>query len=171
MFNPWIILAVFLAFAGVYLGAHKQGYNAGENAQSALDQKQFDKINAAIAKNKANANAEIHAKQTEIIALQANRAASLKQIEAQNVQNTETTNRLHASYSALGLQYRAAEAARNRPGSSDTLSAADNSTGTTGSPILQLPDVAAKFLHDLAADADALNDSYKECYAFTLNLH
>jgi hypothetical protein len=166
MFNPWIILAFVLALAGVGI----IGYHTGNDARAALDQKQFDKVNADIAKNKAAANAEIQAKQLAIIALQANRAAALKQIEAQNVQNTETTNRLHDSYSALGMQYRAAESARRGNSSADAVPATCDNASTGQPAILQLPDVAAKFLHDLAADADALNDSYKECYAFTLNL-
>jgi hypothetical protein len=164
--NPWFILGGVLLVLALVAGAGVKGHSMGVDAQKAMDQAQFDAINAALTKQKSEANALLQKAQGDIIALQQQRDSFKTQLEVKDAQNRNATAALTAKYSGLQLRFRTAQSAGCGAGSASAVSSPANAASDAGTAIAVLPDAVTASLRQLAIDADNLNDAYKLCYGY-----
>lgn len=166
MINPWIIVGVLLALAAAFAGGEFDGQSRGVDKQKVEDQKQFDTINAGLAKQKSDANKLYQQAQADIIALQAERDSLKGTLEKEREDNRKATDDQRAKYSGLQLRFRAAQNSGNRGNGSGTKGSSANASSSQGTAEIQLPDKIAGDLRQLAFDADTLKDDYALCYGY-----
>ncbi len=164
--NPYVILGGVLLVLALVAGAGVKGHSMGVQAQKVADQVEFDRINAAITKQKAEAAAIMQGKQAEIIALQQQRDSFKTQLEVKDAQNRKATADLTRKYSGLQLRFRAVQSAGCGAGGSGTVPSSANAAGDAGTVVAVLPDAITVNLRQLAIDADNLRDAYALCYAY-----
>ena len=164
--NPWIILGGVLLVLALCAGSAYEGHEYGVDAQKATDQKEFDKINAERAQQKADAAALMQKAQSDIIVLQNARDKFKTDLEAQREQDRKTTAALTAKYSALSLRFSAVQGGTDRPDGGGAVSSPADAASSAGAPVVQLPDEITVRLRSLAADADTLRDDYAKCYRY-----
>ena len=71
--NPWLILGMMLALAGVYGYAHHQGYKEKETEDAIVIAKKDQRMNDA----KEKSDAELHKAQADLTSLQKKRSADI----------------------------------------------------------------------------------------------
>jgi hypothetical protein len=149
------IAAVLLA-----LGAAAGFYPEHLKLEATIAQQEatLQKINA----DNATALANYQKQETQ---LATDRDSFKTQLEQQYEANQQTTAALQLKYNTLSLRYRAS----SKPGANSN-SAASTAPSAAEAPIIQLPDSVTINLRQLAADADALNDSYKLCYSYATGI-
>lgn len=164
--SPWLILGGVLLVLALVAGAGVKGHSMGVQAQKVADQVQFDKINAGLTKQKAEANAIYQKAQGDIIALQQERDQFKTQLGVKDAQNRKATAALTARYSGLRLRFRTAKSAGTGANCASTVSSSPNPAGDAGTTVVVIPDALNHDLFQLARDADDLRDSYATCYAY-----
>lgn len=160
-----VVFALLLWIASaVGIGAWQ--HHQGELAQKADDQAQFDKINADIAKQKAEAT-EILARNTaDNLKLMTERDQLKTDLEKAHAQHTADTNALRDRYAGVGLRFKSTQTAGCGDGGANQVPAAASAAGPAAPADVQLPDAIAGRLRQLTFDADTLADNYKTCYAY-----
>lgn len=164
--NPYIIIGALILAAAALFGAYQKGYSGGIAEQKIADQAQFDKINAALTKQKAEAATIYQDAQADIIALQIQRDAFKIKLERDHANNEIATAALRDKLAGLSLRFSALKATGGGTGGGNATSSGDHPAGTAGTTIIQLPEKIAGDLRRLAYDADELNDDYRLAYDF-----
>lgn len=166
MLNPWIILAGVLSLVAASFAGYHRGHASGMEAQQAIDQREFDRINAERARQTAEANALYRKAQDDAVALATARDQLKTQLEVEHAQHQKATDDLRASLAARRLRFALAESpgpGRDRAGAAG---AGDHSAGAARAAVVQLPDALTANLRRLAFDADRLADDYRQCYGY-----
>jgi len=164
MMNPWVILALVLAFFGVGGSSFMYGDHVGTLGQQVKDQKQFDQINAKTAENKKIADAIYRNAQAIIIQQAADRALSDNQREKERQTDAKTNTDLRAKYDATVLRFHTAQASGPRNCGTNTNSPGASTSGDTTTTEVQIPDEIARKLRSLVFDADSLSTDYALLY-------
>lgn len=165
MINPWVILAIVVAWLGSLGAVGYWQHDAGVAAQKISDQAQFDKINQERADEKAAANAIYRKTQDANLALATERDQLKTNLEKEHAANQKRTADLADTYARVRLRFNAPSTGhRNSGGSTEGASA--GSAGTAGTTVVQLPDQITSDLRQLVIDADNLKDAYTECYDY-----
>ena len=89
--NPYLIIAAIVLLVGSWVGGNHVGHIGGMNAQKVADQARFDKINADITQQKAEASEKYRTAQENNLALMNERdqlKTTLGQEHEQNRVNT-----------------------------------------------------------------------------------
>ncbi len=164
MINPYAILAAVIFWLTSLSGVGWWQHNAGRDAQKAVDQAQFDKINADLSQQKTIAADTYKTAQATIIQVMAERDKFKTQLEADHAQNLKTITDLRNKYAGVGLHFIAPQGSRCGPGSPSPMPAEANTARIESASVVQLPDTLGRNLRALAFDADALSVEYKKCY-------
>jgi len=164
MTNPWVILGAVLALIAVGGGGFTYGDHVGTLGQKAVDQKQFDSINAQTAKNKEAANAIYQGAQAIIIQQAKDRALADNQREQERQSNVKAIDDLRAKYASNGLHFSTGQTSGLGNRCPSTVSSSANPASHTETVDVQLPDALAGNLRQLEYDADALNKDFKIMY-------
>ena len=164
MMNPWVILALVLAFLGVGGSSFMYGDHVGTLGQQVKDQKQFDQINADIAKNKVIADAIYRNAQAIIIQQAADRALSDNQREKERQTDAKTNSDLRAKYDATILRFHTTKTPGPGNCGTNTNSPGTSTTGDSGTVEVQIPDEIARKLRSIVFDADSLSTDYTLLY-------
>ena len=164
MMNPWVILALVLAFLGVGGSSFMYGDHVGTLGQQVKDQKQFDQINADIAKNKVIADAIYRNAQAIIIQQAADRALSDNQREKERQTDAKTNSDLRAKYDATILRFHTTKTPGPGDCSGNTPGSTSSPPGDTGTVEVQIPDEIARKLRSIVFDADSLSTDYTLLY-------
>ena len=162
--NPGVILALVLAFLGVGGSSFMYGDHVGTLGQQVKDQKQFDQINADIAKNKSIADAIYRNAQAIIIQQAADRALSDNQREKERQTDAKTNSDLRAKYDATVLRFHTSQAAGPGDCSGNTTGSPSSTTSNAAPVEVQVPDEIARKLRSIAFDADSLSTDYTLLY-------
>jgi hypothetical protein len=166
MLNPYLLLGGVLLWLASLVGVGTWQHTEGVAEQKVEDQREFDRINAAITKQKSEATAKYSAKQAEVIAVMAERDQFKNQVEKERNEHRIETDALRARYAGLGLRFRPAEGAGPGAGGGSAASPPGNPAGAVAPAVVQLPDAVARNLRQLVFDADRLRDEYAACYAY-----
>lgn len=164
MLNPYAILAVAALWLASVAGVGWWQHNAGRDAQKAMDQAQFDKINADLSQQKTIAADTYKTAQATIIQVMAERDKFKTQLEADHAKNLMAITDLRNKYAGVGLHFVAPQSSRCGPGSPSPMPAEADTASTQPATVVQLPESIASNLRTLAFDADALAVEYKKCY-------
>jgi hypothetical protein len=164
--NPYAILAGVLFWIASLGVVGTWQHHAGVVEQKAECQRDFDRINAAIAKQKAQASSMYQAKQAEVITALAERDQFKNQVEKERNEHRVETDTLRARFAGLGLRFRPAEGAGSGAGSGSAGGPQGDATGAAAPADVQLPDQVAGDLRQLAFEADRLKDEYGACYRY-----
>lgn len=161
------VAAVIYAADTFVSGVEKRGYDSGVSYQKAEDQKEFDKVNSSLTKQKADAANLLQAAQKVAIALAVERDKFKTKLETQYEQDQSSTNRIHTKYFSAGLFFTPAlQGSGCGGGCSDPLSSGRNASGFANAASVQLPGPLTNALHTLVYDADNLADAYRKCYTY-----
>jgi len=163
--NPYVLIGLLIAAIALGAGGYLSGEKNGHNAQKAIDQAQFDKVNADITENKRVANNALIAAQQGIIQIQQQRDAFKQQLGEQHVKDQASTDAIHNLLLNSRLQFTAEVTGRGASGTSYVPSAS-NPSGDNGTAVCQLPTTIEGNLRQLTLDADNLRNDYKELYDF-----
>lgn len=166
--NPWMILGAVFLIISLCAGSAYEGKVYGENAQQVTDQKEFNRINAERALQKAEAQERLNTAYKGNIALMEDRNRIQHQLEVDHVQNQDATNALRHKFTAERLRYRSTESSGNRDGCGQAVPAPGNATGAAETTIRELPDAVTRELRQIAYDADQLSNDYALCYSWAL---
>lgn len=161
-----LLAAIVVSVKSYIDGVDARGYARGVAEQKATDQKEFDRINKALAEQKAEANKLFAQKSAEVLALMQERAQLNQRLETQHAENQAATAALRDKYAGLGLRFRTAETPGCGDGGGSATGAQANAAGTARAAVVQLPDTIAGNLRRLAEDADRLRDDYSLCWAW-----
>ena len=164
MMNPGVILALVLAFLGVGGSSFMYGDHVGTLGQQVKDQKQFDQINADIAKNKKIADAIYRNAQAIIIQQAADRALSDNQREKERQTDAKTNTDLRAKYDATILRFRAPQTSGLGNCGANTNSPGTGTASNSGTVEVQIPDEITRKLRSIVFDADSLSTDYTLLY-------
>ena len=164
MMNPWVILALVLAFLGVGGSSFMYGDHVGTLGQQVKDQKQFDQINADIAKNKVIADAIYRNAQAIIIQQASDRALSDNQREKERQTDAKTNSDLRAKYDATILRFRTTKTPGPGDCSGNSSGSSSSTPGDSGTVEVQIPDEIARKLRSIVFDADSLSTDYTLLY-------
>lgn len=168
--SPWAILAIVVAFGGCLAGAEHFGDVRGTNQQKVADQTQFDKVNADLAKNKADAAQIYETEQAKIIALQGERDAAKTQLENEHADNEKATNALRSQLAGERLRFAAAQDTGSRAGGAGAMPANANPASDSTAAVCVVSDAVDADLKSIAYDADSLRDDYKLLYEWAHSL-
>ena len=158
--NPYAILAGVILWLASLAGVGYWQHGAGDDARAKVDQVQFDKINVAIAENKAKANLIYQAD------LQTDRDSFKTQLEKEHAANQAATAALHDKYFGVRLHFSATEVAGSGDGSTSAVPSLADASRAAGTITVELSAAASSALRQLAYEADQLADNYRECYGF-----
>jgi hypothetical protein len=164
--NPWLILGVVLALAGVFAGGDHFGYGRGINEQKVADQAEFDRFNRERDEQKAEANDKYRKQQDANLALMAERDQLKTHLEKEREKNRKATDDLRARYAGLGLRFAVPQSAGLGRGGGCAQGAATDPASAAGATVVQLPDALAADLRSLQYAADQLADDYRQCYDY-----
>lgn len=164
MLNTYAILAAVIFWLTSLVGVGWWQYNSGRNAQKAVDQAQFDKINADLSQQKTIAADTYKTAQAAIIQMMAERDKFKTQLEADYAKNLMAITDLRNKYAGVGLHFVAPQGSRCGTGSPSPVPTEANTSRITAPAVVQLPESIASNLRTLAFDADALSVEYKKCY-------
>lgn len=164
--NPYAIIAALVVAIGLWFGGDHVGHTRGINEQKVADQGKFDKVNADLTENKAEAAGILKTKNAEILALMIERETLKTTLEKDREKNRVATNALRDKYASIGLRIELGKDSGRWPGGGSASSTVVNSTGVDAAAILQLPDTVTGNLRQLVFDADNLADEYRKCYGY-----
>jgi hypothetical protein len=164
MINPYAILAAFIFWLGSLAGVGWWQHNAGRDAQKAVDQAQFDKINADLSQQKTIAADTYKTAQDIIIQTMAERDKFKTQLETDHAQNIKAITDLRNKYAGVGLRFTTTQSAGCGAGSASPMPSEAGAARITTPTVVQLPESLASNLRALAFDADMLAAEYKKCY-------
>lgn len=164
--NPWLILAAVLALAGVGLGGEVDGRNRGVNKQKVADQAQFDKVNAALTQQKALAQKIISLSEAHALDDQRHNVEIHQDLERQHAIDQGRTDAVRQQLASRELRFSAPASAGCGPRGADGVLEAASAASAAGTAVVQLPTEVARPLRQLNLEADALADSYRECFAY-----
>ena len=159
--NKYVIIALLWLVSFVGVGAWQR--HDGKTAQKVEDQAQFDKINADIAKQNAEANALYVAAVESKDKAEKERAAIKLALEKERQSNVQAINDLRSKYANVGLRY-AVQGAGLWASGSCALPGEGNAAGNSGTAEYELPAAITANLRELAYQCDALNADYKLLY-------
>lgn len=165
MINPYVILAIVLAWVCSLAGVGYWQHDAGIASQKITDQVQFDKINQERTDEKAQANAIYRHAQDDNLALATERDQLKTNLEKEHAINQKRTADLADTYARVRLQFNA-PGAGHRDGGGSTEGTNANTTSAASATVVQLPDQITSDLRQLVIDADNLKDNYTECYGY-----
>jgi hypothetical protein len=159
----WVAIAVTLFLAGTHWKAYHSGHSTGVLEQKAEDQVQFDKINADITKQKAEAAAILAKANAEILAGVAREADVKTQLEKTRETNRKATNDLANQLAGHRLQFAAQGPGSwgSGPGSGG---AETKTTSDSGAATCIVSEAVDRSLKAIVLDADTLRDDYKLLY-------
>lgn len=166
--SPYLIIGFLIALAVAGAGGYVEGHKFGVDQQSVADQAQFDKVNADIAKQKADANATYKAKADEALALTAQRDQLKNQMEVQHAKDSKATD--DARTQLAGERLRFAQDSGSGGGGSSTSSANANPASNNGPATCELSEQTSEPLKQIVYDADKLRDDYALLYNWSHSL-
>lgn len=161
--NPWVYFAALLVVLALCAGSAYEGHSIGVDSQKVADQVEFDRINAAITAQKAHANAELLAANTETRAQKERSDTLTHKLENEHADNQNLTERNRVALDAIRLRF-SADPARCGSGGADSKTDCGTATGDASTTVCQLSDQADKSLKAIVHDADTLRDDYKLLY-------
>lgn len=155
--KPYLIIAVLIAFIGIFSAGYIGGHKAGTNAQKVADQ-------VAVDKQKAEADAIIQENIDSVLATQAENDEFKNTIEKERQTHVKETNNLRSQLATTSLRFKSdSSGACGIDKVSDPASASSN----TSAAFVELPSEIATNLRQLAFDCDTLKDDYEVLYKFT----
>lgn len=165
-----LLAAIVVSVKSYIDGVDARGYARGVAEQKATDQKEFDRINKALAEQKAEANKLFAQKSAEVLALMQERAQLNQRLETQHAENQAATAALRDKYAGVGLRFRATEAPGRGDGGGSTTGAQANPAGHSTAPVCVVSREVDADLKSIAYDADTLRDDYKLLYEWAHGL-
>lgn len=164
--NPYIIIGAMLAIAGAFFSGDYFGHGRGIDEQKVSDQREFDRINAGLAKQKAEANALYRQAQADIISLQGERDKLKTELEAKREIDRKATEARRTEFAGVGLRFKPAQGAGDRRDGAVPPSPGANPASADAAPAIELPATVTSDLRSFAFDADNLADEYRKCYGY-----
>lgn len=157
-----------LVAAGAAFGiGYTVGHTAGEDARAVADQAQFDARNAALTRQKAEANTALEGVLIANAAEAASQASNLHSLETKNAQDLAATRATFARGATRQLYIRVpARRCGDRSGGTTAAQAPAPSPPPTSD--VELPAETARRVLAVGLDADTLADNYRLCYRFVV---
>jgi len=158
--NTWIKVLIAAIIAAAIATA---AYRTGVNAQKVADQGEFDRINASITEQKAQANAAYRTVQEHNILVMKERDTLKTKLQTEKLTNAKAINDLRTRYANVGLRY-VTKDARLGDGGVGSLLGTGNAAGNVATTINELPAAITTSLRSIAYDCDSLNVDYRLLY-------
>jgi len=159
--NQYIIIA--LVWAGSLFSVGVWQHGAGVDSQKVADQVEFDRINAGIAEQKAQANAAYRLVQEHNILVMKERDTLKTKLQQEQLTNAKAINDLRTRYANVGLRYVTKDARLGDSGNSAMLGTG-SAAGNVFAETRELPAAITASLRSIAYDCDALNVDYRLLY-------
>lgn len=163
--NPWLIAGMLGAVILAGLGGITAGHHYGKLSQQVEDQVKFDKINADLTQQKAEAAKLLKEANARVLAEMQLRAKQQQELAQLKEKSREETNRIAAELATHELRFRA-ETAGCGPSSGGSGNSEKGEAGSRASTIVQLPAALTRDLRQLAQAADELKAEYAACKLF-----
>lgn len=169
MLNPWLILGFVLALAAAGIGGEIHGHKWGVDQQAKADQAQFDRVNADIASNKAQAAALLNEANAKVIQTLTERDALKTRLEAQNAVNRKQTDDLASQLRGMQLRFAAQDSGSGASGDGAASTVADAANHDAPATCV-LSEEASRSIEEIVLDADRLRDDYRLLYDWAHSL-